>query len=71
MASIKDRNEGSLYTGKSADSIARRVWGRTAEVIPSADPNDRLGDGDAVMGMVVKRRKGQTHVLAHVVIRSA
>ena len=42
----------------SADSIARRLFGRSAYAIPSPDPNNRG------QGMIVRDDRHGTHVLA-------
>jgi hypothetical protein len=67
MASLTDRKDGTKHTGKTPESIARRVWGKSAEVRRSADPNEHY-DG-CCLGLVTKTNKYGTHVLARVVIR--
>ncbi|MEV7814234.1 hypothetical protein AB0P05_26440 [Streptomyces flaveolus] len=66
MASLTDRKDGTTYYGRAPETIARRVWGRSAEVRERR--HDRVGD-DGYFGMVVKRDRYGTHVLADVVIR--
>lgn len=42
MTQIKDLSDGTYYSGRTAETIARRVWGRKARVVRSADPNDQV-----------------------------
>lgn len=60
---------GTAYTGRTADSIARRVWGRTASVLLSPDPNSRVGE-DGRQAQIIRTDKYGTHVLAQVVVYS-
>lgn len=65
---IKIRGEsGDRLTGRSWDSIARRVWGRTAYV----KQGEPIGDGMR-SGYVVKDDKtyGGSRVLAEVILYS-
>lgn len=66
---VYDRRSGEQHTGRTPESVARRVWGRHAELRLSADPSD-AGDG-AILGRVVRRdpqQVGVYFVLAEVVV---
>lgn len=65
MATIIER--GEFYTGATAESIARRIWGRKAEVLRSPDPNCKWGK--EIEALIVRQDKYGTHVLARVVVR--
>jgi hypothetical protein len=47
------------YTGRSVDTIIRRVWGRNAEVRRSADPNNPNE------GLIVTPVKGESAYNVH------
>lgn len=67
MAAIKVRRTGEEFSGRAWDSIARRVWGRKAEV----RVGERVSPGEALFfGTVVKRdpRGDGFFVLADVVL---
>lgn len=49
---------GRTYGGHTASTIGRRLFGRTAYAIPSADPNNRG------QGMIARDDRHGTHVLA-------
>ena len=61
-------HNGTRYEGKTAQSIARRVWGRTAEVRISPDPNNRWPG--TMQAVICRTDRHGTHVLAQVVVRS-
>jgi hypothetical protein len=49
---------GNTYRGRDPGSIGRRLFGRSAYAIPSADPANRG------QGMIVRDDRHGTHVLA-------
>jgi hypothetical protein len=49
---------GNVYRGRNADTIGRRLFGRSAYAIPSPDPANRG------QGMIVRDDRHGTHVLA-------
>jgi hypothetical protein len=49
---------GNTYAGRSADTIARRLFGRSAEARPHGDPNNRG------QGYITRTDRHGTHVLA-------
>lgn len=61
-------HNGQRHDGQTWDSIARRVWGRDAEVRLSADPSNRVPG--AAQAMVTRTDRHGTHVLASVVLHS-
>lgn len=65
MTQIKDLSDGTYYSGRTAETIARRVWGRKAKVVHSADRNAPAG-----RAMVVEDAPaaGGSIVHAHIVI---
>lgn len=62
MVTVKDIHDQARYTGHTAGSIVRRVWGRAAKLNFSPDQNNRNA------GMVVRTDRYGTHVLANVVV---
>ncbi|GAB3224046.1 hypothetical protein GCM10027447_12250 [Glycomyces halotolerans] len=68
MAEIKNPHTQEVHTGRTPETITRRVWGRKAELILSPDPNSRFGD--AREGMVVEKTKYGSLVLANPVLVS-
>lgn len=59
-ATVVDRHGGIHYRGRRPDTIVRSIWGRRAELIPSGR------QGGARLGMVVRRSRYGTKVLAEV-----
>ena len=49
---------GRNYRGRNPGTIARRLFGRSAQARPSADPNNRG------QGMITRTNRHGTHVLA-------
>jgi len=72
MAMAIINHNGEIYTGRTIESIARRIWGRTASVEISPDPNNRseTPNRDIVFAqaMITRTDKYGTHVLAEVTV---
>lgn len=59
-------HKGHRYAGRSIDTIARRVWGRTAYVKVSPDPSSIYKDRRKAQ--ILRTNKFGTHVLAEVLV---
>jgi len=57
---------GQMHTGRSYDSIARRVWGHKAHVELSPDPNSRVGR--MRQAVVLRPYDGMRRILCHVLV---
>jgi hypothetical protein len=61
MTKIKTTTES--HTGRTPESVTRRVWGRKAYLKYTADPNAPKGQA-----MVLRDDEHGTHVLANVMV---
>lgn len=72
MITIYDRTTGDEYSGKSVESIVRRVWGRKATVRLRSDPNERFyadvlgtpfnrGGGYPVLAVIIVSEEARKH----------
>lgn len=60
---IKVKTDTESYTGRTPESVVRRVWGRKAYLQYATDPNAPRGQA-----MVLRDDKLGTHVLANVMV---